>query len=250
MPLSVDAACSGCRGRMTLRACLAVSILVLSPVGIPAGESPTPPPKDSGFVRSWVATRLSLGARVTFFWLQDTRRSSNTGFDNANLTGNFLGSLWGLDGKQHYFPNPFLEYRVISSFGVGAAYDQARAKTLDWANQEKLITAGDGDLQIRGLQTYLFGRYRNRSRATPYAQLGWGWYWSEFFESPGWSARRWFRRCTPSSPRSPYRAWTRSGPPSSIPSTSSQRRRPSRQRARASAAWYEARSGSARTASA
>jgi opacity protein-like surface antigen len=141
-----------------------------------------------GLSPEWVASRLSIGARVITFWLKDTRRSGENGYDNANLEGNFLGSLWGLDAQQHYFPNSFLEYRVVSSFGVGFAYNQARAKTLDWANDQRSITAGDGDVQIRGLQVYVFGRYRNRTRVTPYANLGVSRYWSRFFESPGWSA--------------------------------------------------------------
>ncbi|HXB57526.1 MAG TPA: hypothetical protein VN461_22380 [Vicinamibacteria bacterium] len=140
-----------------------------------------------GFFGRWVANRLTTGARVTHFWLQDTRRSDANGYDNLNQTGNFLGSLWGLDAQQHYFPNPFVEYRIISAFGAGIAYDQARAKTLDWGDVQHTITAGDGDVEIRGLQFYVFGRFRNRTRVTPYANLGFGRYWSRFFVSPGWA---------------------------------------------------------------
>jgi len=130
--------------------------------------------------------RVVLGARFTYFWLHDTRRSGGDGYDN-DYEGNYLGSLWGLDARQHYFPSPFLEVRIASSFGVGAAYGQARARTLDWATDEHLETAGDGDLEIRGIQVYAFGRYRTRSRFTPYAQAGWSFYRSHFFESPAWS---------------------------------------------------------------
>jgi hypothetical protein len=132
--------------------------------------------------------RLSIGVRMTQFRLEDTRRTSALGYDNGNLTGNFLGSLWGLDPEQHYFPSPYVECRLASSFGVGAEYDQARAKTLDWANADMTVTAGDGDVEIRGLQLYAFGRLPNRTRVTPYAQIGFARYWSHFFTSPGWAS--------------------------------------------------------------
>ncbi len=150
-------------------------------------EAAATPGGRSGFLGRFVADHLSIGVHMTHFWLQDTRRADAQGYDNENLTGNFLGSLWGLDAKQHYFPNPFLEYRVVSSFGVGIAYDQSRAKTLDWGNNEgKVTTFGDGDVEIRGLQYYIFGRYRNRTRLTPFASLGLARYWSRFDVSPLW----------------------------------------------------------------
>lgn len=149
----------------------------------------------------WADDRLAVGLRVSRWWLEDSRRSGANGLDNRN-PDNFLGSLWGLDPQQGYVPLPFLEYRVVSVVGVGAAYDEARVKTLDWGNDEHTATAGDGDLRIRGLQVYAFGCYPNRTRVTPYIRAGWGRYWSAFFESPGWAlpgrffevqdARGWF----------------------------------------------------------
>lgn len=106
---------------------------------------------------------------------------------HANRRGNFLGSLWGLDPKQSYLPKPFLEYRIVSAFGVGVAYDQLRVKTLDWGNAERTVTAGDGDLRMRGGQAFVFGRLANRTRLTPYARFGFAYYWSAFFESSGWA---------------------------------------------------------------
>lgn len=148
----------------------------------PAGSS------SSSFGERWIAGRLRLGARFTYDWLEDSRRSGENGYDNANLAGNFLGSLWGLDARQHYFPNPYLEYRVISGVGVGVVYDELRARTLDWAdNDEHQGLSGDGDLDIRGIGAYAVGRYRNRSRFEPYGSLGYSWYHSHFHVSPGWA---------------------------------------------------------------
>jgi opacity protein-like surface antigen len=155
-----------------------------------ANAEPAAAPADAhrGFGERWIATRLSVGARFSWFWLQDTRRSGENGYDNSNLAGNFLGSLWGLDAEQHATPSPYLEYRALAGLGVGVCYDEQRAKTLDWANDDHTATAGDGDVEIRGVGPYLVARLRNRTRFEPYAELGFTWYHSHFYESPGWSA--------------------------------------------------------------
>jgi hypothetical protein len=166
---------------------MTVALLFVS-VWVTADEAAAPPEPASRFGQKFIATRLSVGARFTFYWLEDTRRCANGACDNRDITGNFLGSLWGLDAQQHYFPNPYLEYRVVSAFGVGVMYDELRARTLDWANDEHTQTAGDGDLELRGVGVYLVARYRNRSRFEPYANAGFAWYQSHFYVSPGWAA--------------------------------------------------------------
>jgi opacity protein-like surface antigen len=141
-----------------------------------------------GFLARCVGGRLTLGVRVSHSWLVEDRRAGPNGYDNSNKQGNFLGSLWGLDAQQQYLPLPLVEYRVVKTFGVGVAYDEMKIKTLDWANPEHTATAGDGDLEVRGVQAYAFGRYANRTRFTPYLHLGFAHYWSRFLESPGWAA--------------------------------------------------------------
>jgi hypothetical protein len=153
-----------------------------------AGEAGRSPEARASFGQKWIATRLDVGARFTYYWLEDSRRAGENGYDNGNSEDNFLGSLWGLDAQQHYFPNPYLEYRVVSGLGVGVTYDQLRAKTLDWANDDHTSTAGDGDLELRGVGLYLVGRYRNRTRVESYGSVGYSWYQSHFDVSPGWAA--------------------------------------------------------------
>jgi hypothetical protein len=150
-------------------------------------EAQTNAGPSKGFWGSWIANRLSIGGDWTHFSLDDTRRYSANGLDNYNITGNFLGSLWGLDAKQHGWPSPFLEYRVFRAFGLGAAYDERRAMTLDWADDTKTVTVGDGDVELRGLQVYAFGQLSNRTRLVPYANVGHAHYWSHFFTLPSWS---------------------------------------------------------------
>jgi opacity protein-like surface antigen len=170
-----------------MRAVSLCAWLILAAAGAAGAEqaasSPEPRPT---FGQRWIATRLVAGARFTYYWLEDSRRAGENGYDNGNLDVNFLGSLWGLDAQQHYFPNPYLEYRIVSGFGLGVTYDQLRAKTLDWANEDRTATAGDGDLEIRGVGVYVLGRYRNRSRFEPYGSVGFAWYRSHFDVSPGW----------------------------------------------------------------
>ncbi len=172
-----------------------LAFALLAPVAGLAAETPSPVSPEGGssggrrpIAQRLLSGRLRLGLRFTHFWLEDTRRSGPDGYDNANHAGNFLGSLWGLDARQRSWPSPFLEYRVVASFGAGLAYDQARARTLDWADAEHTVTAGDGDVLVRGLQLYVFGRYPNPTRFTPHARLGLVRYRSRFLESPGWAA--------------------------------------------------------------
>ncbi len=89
---------------------LFLAMLMSAASDICAAPPGTPPASGGGRI----STRLSLGASFTNYGLEETRRSGENGYDNGNLSGNFLGSLWGLDARQHYFPNPYLEYRIVS----------------------------------------------------------------------------------------------------------------------------------------
>lgn len=142
----------------------------------------------AGLVRRATDGRLSLGLRWSRLWLDDSRRYGPDGLDNRSGNAvNFLGSIWGLDPVRRSLPSPYVEYRVWSVLGVGAGFDEARVRTLDWADNEKTTTAGDGDLRLRGVQVYAFAAVPNRTRFTPQARVGYGRYGAAFFESPGWS---------------------------------------------------------------
>src|SRR5512138_1509825 len=103
------------------------SLLLLASVWLGAGRgaaaeatptaadqaTPTTEVRPSLLTRS-VSGRLTIGARAGYAWLAEDRRSGPNGYDNANRSSNFLGSLWGLDVEQRYLPKPFLEYRIVS----------------------------------------------------------------------------------------------------------------------------------------
>lgn len=175
------------------RAALALALASSLPAAARADEVASNPAGRAGLVHRATRGRLSLGLRLSRLWLEDSRRYGPNGLDNGNGPINFLGSLWGLDPVQRYVPSPFLEYRIVSGVGVGVAYDEARIRTLDWANAEKTVTAGDGDLRLRGAQIWGFASYPRGARITLGAYGGYGRYWPAFFEAPGWALPgRWF----------------------------------------------------------
>jgi hypothetical protein len=167
----------------TLLSWVMAGTVLASPAAVQPADAAEP-----SLGKRFVAGRLSVGGRFNYYRLEDSRRAGEDGYDNGNLAGNFLGTLWGLDAQQHYFPNPYLEYRLVSGLGVGVTYDELRAKTLDWANDEHTSIAGDGDLDLRGAGVYAWGRLRNRSRFEPYASVGYAWYATHFEVAPGWAA--------------------------------------------------------------
>lgn len=77
------------RKRMKPAAPLIVALLA-SEAG-PGGERSAAAEAPSGFAGRWVAKRLSVGARVTCFRLEDTRRASENGYDNTNVEGRSTG---------------------------------------------------------------------------------------------------------------------------------------------------------------
>ncbi len=192
-PVSLDVPAGGVVSFATMRHericrwAFAVSLVAVAMSGQAfAGSGAAAGSSRPRFLSRAVRNRLTVGLRLSRFWLVDSRRYGENGLDNHNASVNFLGSLWGLDPQQSFVPAPFLEYRVYSGFGAGVAYDQDRVKTLDWGNAEKTATAGDGDLRIRGLQAYAFGRVPSVGPVTPAVRGGYSWYSSAFFEAPGW----------------------------------------------------------------
>lgn len=131
---------------------------------------------------------LEIGARIHHFNLKDTLRSGRNGPANSNIRINFIGSVWGLQENQDYFPRLYAQYALVPFFGIGATYDHVAAKTLDWGNLEKTEIAGDGDVTIYGPLFYLFARYPNSTRFLPFAELGWAYYFANFEETAQWAA--------------------------------------------------------------
>lgn len=137
---------------------------------------------------SWFDGRLELGARIHHFTLRDTRRTRSGRLDNNNVRINFIGSVWGLEEKQDYFPRLFLQYAVVPWFGAGLTYDHVAARTRDWGDVEKTRYGTDGNVHVWGPMLYLFVRYPNSTRFTPKAEAGWVRYFADFDVNPAWAA--------------------------------------------------------------
>lgn len=138
-----------------------------------------------------ISNRLTLGARVCFFALDETRRRGENGLRNENgFAGNhvnYIGSLWGLEEIQDPIPRLYLQWTCCRYLGLGLTYDHVAAKTLDWKDASRTETQGDGDLQIRGPLAYLYAQLPNSSRLTPLAELGLAYYFADFCETEAWA---------------------------------------------------------------
>jgi len=137
---------------------------------------------------SWWTDKLFIGARVYHFELSDTRRSQNNKYSNNNIAGNFIGSVWGLDEEQDYFPRLYVEWAFSPYLHLGLTYDHVRAATVDWANDEKSATSTDGDVEVWGPLLYAAGRLPNDTIFTPFLELGWAEYFASFDVNPAWAA--------------------------------------------------------------
>ena len=128
----------------------------------------------SAFYENWIEDRLSLGTRVLWYSLTDTKKGEP-------FEGSFLGSIYKTDEVQDNAPiYAYLNYAITKYFGVGISYDQFKIKTLDNG-------AGDGTFDINGPITYLFAQYPNDSFVTPFAEIGAAFYSVSFDARDEWT---------------------------------------------------------------
>lgn len=116
---------------------------------------------------------FEVGARFLYAsLLSDTK---GTPHNNS-----FIGSIYKLDAEQHlYLPQLYAQYMPSPYIGFGLSYDYLEAATVDNGG-------GDGDVQCTGLLMYLTLAYPTE-HATPYAELGVGFYRNDFAPHPNWS---------------------------------------------------------------
>jgi len=149
--------------------------------GMAAGYAQEP-----GFYEQYLQGRLEVGARTYRFSLEDDRRHSRGGYSNTNYRGNFIGSVWGLDEEQNYWPRLYAQYMLIPYFGLGITYDYVRATTVTWANDEETATSSDGDVTAAGPAFYMVGAFPINDRLRPFGELGWAYYFADFEETDHW----------------------------------------------------------------
>lgn len=163
-----------------------------------AGEAPATPadpyaaildepvyttPKSSFYDR-FIRDHLEIGTRISWFSLLDTQQGDEAlAADPATrpISGSFLGSLTGLEEEQNYAPyNFFINYAILPWMGIGLSYQQVEVRTIDFKG-------GDGNFNADGPSPYLFFRYLNESRFTPYGEIGLVLWSISFDPLPEWS---------------------------------------------------------------
>ena len=125
----------------------------------------------------YIQGHLEIGTRSTHYIFTDDTQGEP-------WKGSFLGTLNEVHESQNYAPiKVFLQYKITPNFGIGTAYDQFKAATGSSPNGEE---GGDGTFTLKGMYFYLLGTYPNESRFTPFVELGFVRYSSDFEEKDWW----------------------------------------------------------------
>ena len=122
--------------------------------------------------------RWQVGTRFISVSLLDTKRGGKV---DGEYVGTFMGSIAEIKDQQDLAPTRvFAQGRIVDwPVWAGLSYDHVRAKTEDSGG-------GDGSVDLRGPIFYVQGRWVNETRWTPFAELGYAFYSSDFKENE-WS---------------------------------------------------------------
>ncbi len=133
----------------------------------------------SNFYTIFIKDRVQVGTRSAHrILIDDDSGHKGEGFGS----GTFLGTIYGLDVEQNYFPLQIYGRFFINEFlGLELGYDQYKAKSLI-----RNSPYTDGDLEISGMTFSLIGFYRNTSKFIPYSGLGLGVFSSDFSAIARW----------------------------------------------------------------
>ena len=173
-------ACFVCAAQ--LAAARAESVAAPTNTHVPAVAAHTAAPAAMSGGTPWYGRRpvgrLEAGTRYTHYKLKETRRGGKV---DGHYVDTFLGSLSELEEDQDRSPNKvFIQYKPCPYAGLGVSYDHVRAVTMDSGG-------GDGTVDAEGPILYVTGCYPNRTRATPYCELGYVMYNAQF-EANSWDA--------------------------------------------------------------
>jgi opacity protein-like surface antigen len=124
---------------------------------------------------------LEIGARTAHFDLRDSTRTA---------PNYFLGGLDEFIEEQGYVPLPFVNIRFNPYLAVGVGYGTLRAKTWSRPDIEGEIGHSDGTIDASGPTVSGQLRFPNRSRYTPFLEVGLLIYQSYFDHSDAWRNAR------------------------------------------------------------
>lgn len=127
----------------------------------------------------FIHERLCLGTRVLHFTLKKDHQG-------VPFEGSFVGSIDTLEEVQDHLPDRFfVQYLLVPYLGAGVQRDRLEIKTISTQpTPDGRIT--DGNVVMRGFFPYLFARYPNPTRCTPFVEYGWARYQNSFDPDPDW----------------------------------------------------------------
>ncbi len=118
---------------------------------------------------AWAREHLDVGTRVTRFTLDDAR-------------GTVVGTINRLEEQQSLLPvKAFADVWFGRYAGLQFAWDSVRAET-----STAFDGHSDGDFAAGGPVAAVIARWRNRSRVTPYAGVGYAWFGGSFEAATWW----------------------------------------------------------------
>jgi len=128
-------------------------------------------------VMPWWKNRFEIGTRMTSYSLKDTSRP----MDNR-----FLGSINELKEDQDYAPYKFFaNVWLLKWLGAGISYEKVSAMT--WTVEPGEESYSDGTFVMDGPIFSALAAWPNRTRFTPFAELGWMAMSGSFEEDPAWA---------------------------------------------------------------
>lgn len=132
----------------------------------------------------WKAASWQIGTRYTEVKLQDNKRGTPG-------NGSFFGTITQINEQQDGWPNKaYLQYRLFKSpVWIGVSYDHVRASTMDDLSLVPDGSGSDGSEELQGVIPYLNAAWDNKTRLTPYAQVGIGFYEAKFLPN-SWGDNR------------------------------------------------------------
>ena len=158
-------------------------VLLVAINTVAMAQNKAEPPAGNNFYSTYIVNRLEIGTRITHFTLLDNKKG-----DSITRIGTFFGTVNQLKEDQDYLPAKlFVQYRIIPQFGVGLAYDKFGFDTGDWGMGSG-IGGSDGKAVLSGPLVYLLGRYPNKTRFTPFGELGIALYSATFDADANWAS--------------------------------------------------------------
>lgn len=136
---------------------------------------------------AWAATSWQIGTRMTQVKLQDKTRGTPG-------NGSYFGTITRIYEKQDEWPNKaYLQYRIMNSpVWVGVSYDHVAAQSQDDLSLVPDGSGSDGYEDLQGVVPYIQAAWDNKTRVTPYAQIGLAFYQAKFKpNSWGGDGMRW-----------------------------------------------------------